>query len=78
MTVSSWSDCPAVFVKIPRCPHPHCGHHGHIAIRSMPRESDGSKTKRVVCKRCSGRYLIVSEPSEESFDSLPDYGSSEF
>ena len=77
MSVTSWSDCPAVSIPIPRCPH--CGHHGHISIRSMPTEGDGSKTLRVVCRRCSGRYLIVSEPDEaESFDSLPSYGSSEF
>ncbi len=78
MSVSTWLDCPAVFVPIPRCAH--CGHHGHIAIRSMPTESDGSKTLRVVCKRCSGRYLIVSEPADEedSFTDLPRYGRASF
>ncbi len=72
--MSTWLEAPPVFVTIPRCPH--CGHRGHISIRSMPSESDGSKTLRCVCKRCSQRYLIVSElDEEESFAPLPSYGT---
>ena len=73
--MSSWSDALAVFVVRPRCPH--CGCLAYISIRSMPTESDGSKTMRVVCKRCSGRYLIVSEVAEpdEMSDCLPCFGN---
>lgn len=72
--MSSWTDCKIVFVIRPCCPH--CGHERHLTIRSMPRESDGSKTLRCVCTRCSGRYLIVTEVGEpdEDFEPLPDFG----
>ena len=72
--MTTWLDATAVFVKVPRCPK--CGGREYITIRSMARESDGSKTKRCVCKRCSGRFLIVSEESDEEF--LPDFGGSDF
>jgi transcriptional regulator NrdR family protein len=71
--MTTWLDAVPVFVTIPRCPF--CGSRERILIRSMPTETDGSKTKRCVCKRCSRRYLIVSEDSE---DSLPIFGDSDF
>jgi hypothetical protein len=69
--MSGWSDCSIVFVVRPVCPS--CGHPRYIGIRSMPSEQDGSKTLRAVCKRCSSRFLIVSELPD-----LPEYGDSDF
>ena len=72
--MTTWNDAPMVFVRRPSCPR--CHHEQYISVRSMPRESDGSKTLRAVCARCSGRYLIVSEPGgeEEFSEPLPSYG----
>lgn len=61
----SWSDAPAVFVVAPACPT--CGNRQWRSIRSED-NGDGSKTLRVVCRRCSARFKIVTEPG------LPDYG----
>ncbi len=72
--MTTWNDTPICFVTRASCPA--CGCCQYIAIRSMPRESDGSKTLRVVCRRCSGRFLIVSEPPEENFARLPEFGNS--
>jgi len=66
-TAPRWCTAAICFVVRPACPS--CGSEAYIAIRSMPRESDGSRTLRVVCKKCSTRYLIVSEPG-----GVPRYG----
>jgi len=69
--MSGWTDAPMIF--IPRACCPSCGHTRYIAIRSMPPEFDGSRTLRAVCKRCSERFLIVTELGD-----LPSYGSGRF
>jgi len=71
---TTWSTVPTVFVVRPACPF--CGCERYVAVRSMATESDGSKTLRCVCRRCSGRFLVVTEPGEreEFSDDVPENG----
>lgn len=70
-----WSTAPICFVTRPCCPM--CGHERRIVIRSMAKENDDSRTQRVICRRCSSRYLIVSEKAGEDFlEPLPKNGES--
>ena len=73
MSVATWLDAPPVFIPRPACPH--CGHPRWITVRSMARESDGSQSRRCVCRRCSQRFVLVFEIPE---DSLPIVGGSNF
>ena len=74
MTTASWTNCPMVF--IPRVVCPRCNHDRWISIRSMPSE-DASKTRRVVCRRCSSRFLIIEEGVADFIDALPEVGKGE-
>lgn len=47
-----------VYVQIPCCPS--CGHTRYIKLKTLA-GGDGSRCKRVICKRCVLRYIIVLE-----------------
>ncbi len=75
--MTTWNEAPMIFVPIVQCPR--CKHQGHITVRSMPVESDGSRAKRCVCRRCSMRFVVVSEPDESEFlEALPKFGRERF
>jgi hypothetical protein len=58
-----------VFVQRPVCPR--CGALGYHRLRSEA-SGDGSVTKRVVCRGCARKYLIVVElPETGKIDSDP-------
>ncbi len=61
----SWADAPCVFVVLPTCPD--CGGGSWVNVRTE-QNGDGSRTRKCVCRRCSGRFKIVAEP-------LPDSGN---
>lgn len=63
---NEWEGQPMVFVTIPACPH--CGSFKRATIRSE-RNGDGSRTRKTICRKCKGKYLLIAEPP------LPDSGS---
>jgi hypothetical protein len=69
MTTNSttWTDAPLVFVPLPACPKCHATR--PITIRSE-QGGDGSTSRKSVCRRCGGRFVIVCEPPEP----LPEFG----
>jgi len=68
-----WKDCPMQFVERIECPI--CGSVASpILIRSQT-ESDGSVSRRCICRSCSGRFLRILEPQETEI--LPVFGSDE-
>ncbi len=71
--MSSWSDAEIVFVQAIACPY--CQALRPIVVRSSPIESDGSRTRRCICRRCSRRFVVVVEPPEGT---LPSFGNCVF
>lgn len=65
--VSPWSDAPIVEVTLPSCPA--CGALAYVPI-SGKKDSDGGRTSRRVCKRCSERYIVLTLP--------PEFGGSKY
>ena len=66
---SDWARAPFTYTVLPppvRCPF--CGHAGRVIVRTMPRESDGSFSRRCICKSCSRRYVEVCELPESASD----------
>jgi hypothetical protein len=61
-----WPAAPCVYVVRPACPA--CWHEKYIPIRSDA-NGDDSVTLKAVCRQCSRRFKIVTEPM------LPDYGN---
>jgi hypothetical protein len=58
-----WASVPITFIPpapAPACPA--CGQLGHRIIRSQGRETDGSISRRCVCRHCSAPFLVVVEP----------------
>lgn len=68
----SWRDVPLVFIPIPTCPH--CGATGFITVRCEA-AGDGSRSRKSICKSCSGRSIIVFELPEENIHGLPSDGN---
>ena len=64
----SWQDAPYVFIALPSCPS--CGSLKPIIVRSES-NGDNSTTRKCVCRSCSKRFLIVTEPPD---DALPKFG----
>ena len=62
-----WDSAPLAFFRMPSCPF--CGSPDRITVRST-RESDGSITRRTICRSCSQRYVLVLEAG-----GLPEFGS---
>jgi hypothetical protein len=62
----SWADAPMVVITLPGCPW--CGAVKPILVRSED-NGDGSVTRKVICRQCSGRFKIVVE--------LPEIGNEE-
>lgn len=67
-----WSVAPMAFVVAPHCPR--CGALRPIIVRSMPREADGSSSRRCVCRKCSRPFVLVIEPPREPEEPLPNFG----
>lgn len=64
----NWSSCPIAFARRPPCPC--CGSDATpITIKSLPRESDGSRARHVVCKSCSKPFVLVVEIGDS-----PEFG----
>ena len=60
-----WTDAPIQFVPMPTCPS--CGaQEDYVGIRVMPTEADGSYSRRLVCRCCSKKWVLVFEPLPES------------
>jgi len=57
--MGDWDTAPIVEVELPCCPK--CGETDYIRIRGW-KDADGGRTSRRVCKRCSGRYVVLSLP----------------
>ena len=57
---SSWNNAPFVFIPAITCPN---GHRDYFVIKVFPTESDGSKTRRCICRKCSQRFVVVVEES---------------
>jgi len=71
-STSPWAGCPLVFIPAPPVVHcPVCGNVGHIIIRTMPTESDGSFSRRCICRACASRFVLVLGTDN---DSLPAAG----
>ena len=66
--MSLWSDAPLVFVTEIHCPS--CLSPRPIIVRSVA-GGDRSRSRRCVCRSCSGRFILVIEPS------LPEFGKSQ-
>jgi hypothetical protein len=54
-----WEDAPIVTVHAPACLR--CYSEDYSRLKTID-NGDESKTKRVVCRRCGQRYLILIEP----------------
>jgi len=62
MTIK-WDSVPIVFIlPRPRARCPNCSSTDMQIIRVMPRESDGSKSRRCVCNKCSRPCVVVVDP----------------
>lgn len=57
--VTRWADAPIVFVVAATCPN--CRAPKPIIVRSQS-ETDGSVSRKCICRRCSKRFVIVLEP----------------
>jgi hypothetical protein len=55
----NWDAVPLVFVRFALCPK--CRHDRYVKSRTE-NNLDGSFTKKCVCRRCSQKFLIVTEP----------------
>jgi hypothetical protein len=62
----SWANVPRVFITLPGCPF--CGAVRPILTKSDD-NGDGSVTRKVICRQCSGRFKIVVE--------LPEIGNAQ-
>lgn len=72
--MSSWANEPLQFVVKWHCPHCYTTE-TPIYFRS-PRNGDGSRSQRCICKRCSKRWVRVVElPTEFDDYSLPNFGN---
>lgn len=65
----SWDTVEMIFLTLPHCPH--CGELDPVIVRTQPRETDGSFTRRCVCRSCSRRFLIVFEPPANHWQNTP-------
>lgn len=70
-----WTTTRWVSIPAPRQPPPvvcpHCNTSpGAVIIRTMARESDGSQTRRCICRGCGQPYLTILEPEEQ--ETLPE------
>lgn len=61
-----------IFLPLPSCPK--CGESRPTIVRSMPKESDGSYSRRCMCRKCSTRFVVVFESPEN----LPTIGRDGF
>jgi hypothetical protein len=56
----TWSEAPLIYLPRESCPW--CG---SLAtphrIKTLPLETDGSFSRRSICKTCSRRYVVVLE-----------------
>lgn len=68
MSRIDWEDALIVEVVRPACPS--CGCERYVPIRGWS-SSDGSRTSRRICRRCSEPYVVISEPPEMI---LPEFG----
>lgn len=57
---TKWSEAPILFVPKPRCPN--CGSTCFESVRSE-RGGDDSESRKVSCKICEFKILLVFEPT---------------
>jgi hypothetical protein len=65
----TWETAPFVFRAADACPE--CGSLRFAIIRSLPREADGSRSRRCQCSKCFARFVLVIEAPEP----LPNFGN---
>jgi len=65
--MGTWDTAPILFMAAIACPY--CGAPRPIVIRSA-RGGDGSTSRKCVCRKCAGRFVLVVE--------LPEIGNRDF
>lgn len=65
----SWASAPYRFIEIATCPDPACRSPDYKKIRTE-KASDGTKMKKVICRKCGSPYKIVLELPETGNDEM--------